>query len=82
MRPSDHPCDFVVRRKGSGELSGGGGEATTSHMTSPRDNSANKQNANKGTTGTNKAYDKNQGNRGWQLNPQNPASSGKGAAKK
>lgn len=51
-------------------------------MTSPRDNSANQQNANKGTTGTNKAYDKNQGNRGWQLNPQNPASRGKGAAKK
>ena len=24
MRPNDHPCDFVVRRKRSGELSGGG----------------------------------------------------------
>ena len=27
------------------------------------------QNANKGTSGTNKQYDKNQGNRGEQLNP-------------
>ena len=35
----------------------------------PKDNSANQQNANKGTSGTNKAYDKNQGNRGKQLNP-------------
>lgn len=26
-------------------------------------------NANKGTSGTNKTYDKNQGNRGKQLNP-------------
>ena len=51
-------------------------------MTSPRDNSANQQNANHGTKGTNKAYDKNQGNRGWQLNPQNPANRGKGSAKK
>ena len=51
-------------------------------MTSPRNNSANQQNANKGTTGTNQAYDKNQGNRGWQLNPQNPANRGKGTAKK
>lgn len=35
---------------------------------SPKDNSANQQNANKGTSGTNTAYDKNQGNRGKQLN--------------
>jgi len=27
------------------------------------------QNANKGTPGTNKTYDQNQGNRGKQLNP-------------
>jgi hypothetical protein len=27
------------------------------------------QNANKGTVGTNKTYDQNQGNRGKQLNP-------------
>ena|GEM_PF-361040 len=32
-------------------------------------NSANQQNANKGTSGTNKQYDQNQGNRGKQLNP-------------
>ena len=53
-----------------------------SRMTSPRNNSANQQNANKGTNGTNQAYDKNQGNRGWQLNPQNPANRDKGAPKK
>lgn len=35
----------------------------------PRDNQANMQNANKGTSGTNKQYDQNQGNRGKQLNP-------------
>jgi hypothetical protein len=35
----------------------------------PQDNSANQQNANKGTKGTNTAYDKNQGNRGKQLDP-------------
>lgn len=32
-------------------------------------NKANQQNANKGSAGTNKAYDKAQGNRGKQLNP-------------
>lgn len=36
---------------------------------SPKDNSANTQNANKGTPGTNKQYDQNQGNRGKQLDP-------------
>lgn len=35
----------------------------------PQDNAANIKNANKGTSGTNKQYDKNQGNRGEQLNP-------------
>jgi len=35
----------------------------------PKDNSANQQNPNKGTPGTNKQYDKGQGNRGKQLNP-------------
>jgi len=45
-------------------------------MTHPKNNSANQQNANKGSNVTNKAYDKNQGNRGWQLNPQNPANKG------
>src|SRR5690606_4134654 len=34
------------------------------------------RNANKGTPGTNQTYDKNQGNRGWQLNPENPANTG------
>lgn len=33
------------------------------------DNSANIKNPNKGTNGTNKAYDQNQGNRGKQMNP-------------
>jgi hypothetical protein len=41
----------------------------SSKKTTPANNSANQQNANKGTSGTNKAYDKNQGNRGTQLNP-------------
>jgi len=31
---------------------------------------ADMQNKNKGTPGTNKTYDKNQGNRGKQLDPQ------------
>lgn len=35
----------------------------------PQDNAANMQNPNKGTSGTNKQYDQNQGNRGKQLNP-------------
>lgn len=33
----------------------------------PKDNSANMPNANKGTSGTNRQYDQNQGNRGGQL---------------
>lgn len=33
----------------------------------PKDNEANQVNANKGTVGTNKQYDNNQGNRGKQL---------------
>ena len=37
----------------------------------PADNSANIHNANKGTNGTNVQYDKAQGNRGTQMNPQN-----------
>lgn len=35
----------------------------------PADNAANMQNPNKGTDGTNRQYDQNQGNRGEQLNP-------------
>ncbi|ERJ88723.1 MULTISPECIES: hypothetical protein [Porphyromonas] len=35
----------------------------------PKENAANMQNPNKGTKGTNRQYDQNQGNRGKQLNP-------------
>ena len=35
----------------------------------PKDNQNNQKNANKGTSGTNKQYDKAQGNKGKQLNP-------------
>lgn len=35
----------------------------------PENNRANMQNGNKGTKGTNKQYDKAQGNRGKQMNP-------------
>ena len=35
----------------------------------PQNNQSNIKNANKGTSGTNRQYDKNQGNRGKQLNP-------------
>ena len=35
----------------------------------PQDNAANMQNKNKGTDGTNRQYDQNQGNRGKQMNP-------------
>lgn len=37
--------------------------------TTAQQNSANQQNANRGTKGTNIAFDKAQGNRGKQLNP-------------
>lgn len=36
---------------------------------SPKNNASNMQNANKGTSGVNKQYSQNQGNRGTQLNP-------------
>ncbi|WP_174714876.1 hypothetical protein [Marinomonas hwangdonensis] len=35
----------------------------------PANNASNQSNANKGSSGTNIAYDKAQGNRGTQLNP-------------
>ena len=35
----------------------------------PQNNAANMRNSNKGTDGTNRQYDQNQGNRGKQLNP-------------
>ena len=40
-----------------------------SKQTTPQNNSANQTTPNKGTNGTNIAYDKTQGNRGTQLNP-------------
>lgn len=40
---------------------------------SPKNNSANMQNANKGTSGVNKQYARVQGNKGAQLNPNNKA---------
>jgi len=38
-------------------------------MTKKSNHNADIKNPNKGTDGTNKTYDKNQGNRGKQLNP-------------
>ncbi|MBP4033480.1 hypothetical protein [Aeromonas sp. PrichA-15] len=35
----------------------------------PADNSANMQNKNAGSPGTNRQYDQNQGNRGKEMNP-------------
>jgi hypothetical protein len=35
----------------------------------PQENAANMQNKNQGTSGTNRQYDQNQGNRGKQMNP-------------
>jgi hypothetical protein len=46
-------------------------------MTTKGNHESDIVNSNKGTNGTNKAYDKNQGNRGWQKNPENPANTGK-----
>jgi hypothetical protein len=49
----------------------------------PKQNSANTLNPNKGTTGTNKQYDQNQGNKGKQLNPTpNDSNTNKGGGKK
>jgi len=42
-----------------------------SNMTKKTNHDADIKNANKGTSGTNKTYDQNQGNRGAQLNPNN-----------
>ena len=39
----------------------------------PEDNVSNMQNRNKGTSGTNKQVDQNQGNRGKQLDPKQGA---------
>jgi len=45
---------------------------------SPSDNSANQQNPNKGTSGTNKAYDQTHGNRGAQQNSNKKGGGGSG----
>lgn len=50
---------------------------TMSKAIKPADNSANQQNANKGTSGTNKQYSQNQGNRGQQMNPKSSGKKGK-----
>lgn len=50
---------------------------TMSKAIKPADNNANQQNANKGTSGTNKQYSQNQGNRGQQLNPKSGGKKGK-----
>ena len=39
---------------------------------SPKDNSSNMKNPNKGTSGTNKQYDQAQGNRGKQMQATKP----------
>nr|VFJ54530.1 MAG: hypothetical protein BECKFW1821B_GA0114236_101915 [Candidatus Kentron sp. FW] len=41
-------------------------------MAKQSNHNADITNRNKGTSGTNKTYDKNQGNRGWQKKPQTP----------
>jgi hypothetical protein len=51
-----------------------------SKKVTPQQNQSNTQNANKGTSGTNKQYSQNQGNTGKQLNPNQtgkPLQSGK-----
>lgn len=50
----------------------------------PNQNNANKQNANKGTKGTNLQYDKAQGHRGKQIqaNKEGSKSRGKGGNKR
>lgn len=48
----------------------------------PDQNSANQQNANQGTSGTNLQYDKAQGNKGQQMNPNQGSKGGsKGGGK-
>jgi hypothetical protein len=44
-------------------------EIKVSNKIKPQDNSSNIKNTNKGTPGTNKQRDQNQGNRGKQKNP-------------
>ncbi len=44
---------------------------------SPQNNQANQQNANKGSSGTNRQYDQAQGNKGKQVNPNQNTKGGK-----
>ncbi len=44
---------------------------------SNNNNSSNQQNPNKGSSGTNTQYDKGQGNRGGQMNPNRGGGKGK-----
>lgn len=46
-------------------------------MSKQNNHNSDMTNANKGTSGTNKTYSQNQGNRGWQMNPQSPQNGGK-----
>ena len=50
-------------------------------MAKVKNHEADIQNPNKKTSGTNITYDKNQGNRGNQLNPNQPKSKEKGKKK-
>ena len=48
----------------------------------PEHNANNMKNANKGTPGQNQQRARNQGNRGWQMNPRNdPAESEQGLSR-
>ena len=50
-------------------------------MSKEKNHQADIENSNKGTPGTNTTYDKNQGNRGKQLNPIKPQPQPKGKEK-
>jgi hypothetical protein len=50
-------------------------------MSKQNDHKADMGHANKGTPGQNPTHAQNQGNRGGQLNPNNPAKGGKGSKK-
>jgi hypothetical protein len=46
-------------------------------MSKQSNHQSNISNANKGTSGTNRAYSQNQGNRGTQMNPNHRSGGGK-----
>ncbi|MFT6916304.1 MAG: hypothetical protein ACJAWL_002638 [Motiliproteus sp.] len=50
-------------------------------MAKQSNHEADIKNPNKHTPGTNITYDKNQGNRGWEMNPQNPKNQGESVKK-